>query len=314
MESLAGWYNATQFDLITNGGAGLLSAYQNSILKMLKEIYPEEEWKPWLFKKVPSLLFISLISEASHGYWKDQAVIQEIIQKIEKKYRIGDRSSWYRVSSSQLQSVGATTAIKKRGGLYRVLTEVYPDIQWDPSLLSSTTKRSEQRILFELVKELFPDRKVRYFTVIHLSQVLEEYYHPSLLFPRDVVNNRRRQMQLDVFVPSLNLAFEYHGFQHYQDHPRFGSAAKQQERDKVRCLPCILINNLDKTRSVLGLRNNTDNHQSRMAAVSFRAAETDTEPCATPRLCMAQILSRAKLLLSRLGNSYYPIQSCVTLL
>lgn len=63
--------------------------------------------------------------------------------------------------------------------------------------------------------------------------MLEEYYHPQLEFSENIVSNNRKQMQLDVFVPSLKLAFEYHGKQHYEDHPIFGSFSDQQVRDRV---------------------------------------------------------------------------------
>jgi hypothetical protein len=42
-------------------------------------------------------------------------------------------------------------------------------------------------------------------------EVFEDYQHTDLTFPKS-----KFSMQLDVFVPDLNLAFEYNGRQHYQ--------------------------------------------------------------------------------------------------
>ncbi len=39
-------------------------------------------------------------------------------------------------------------------------------------------------------------------------------------------------MELDIFVPALNLVIEYQGQQHYDWHFIFGNPSKQQSRDE----------------------------------------------------------------------------------
>lgn len=45
-------------------------------------------------------------------------------------------------------------------------------------------------------------------------------------------------MQLDIYIPSLKLAFEYHGEQHYLPVHYYGSASYRAELDQEKRLAC----------------------------------------------------------------------------
>ena len=45
-------------------------------------------------------------------------------------------------------------------------------------------------------------------------------------------------MELDVFVPSLNLAFEYQGEQHFDENPLFGPSDAVKRRDQQKMEAC----------------------------------------------------------------------------
>jgi len=49
-------------------------------------------------------------------------------------------------------------------------------------------------------------------------------------------------MTFDIYVPGLNLIFEYQGHQHYQDHYMFGDVKSLRERDEQRRVACIYHN------------------------------------------------------------------------
>ncbi len=68
-----------------------------------------------------------------------------------------------------------------------------------------------------MLQEIFPDQGT-YLVIIDSTEIKEDFNHPSLLF-----TNSNRPMQLDVFLPSLAMAFEYQGAQHFRDLFFFGS-------------------------------------------------------------------------------------------
>jgi len=133
----------------------------------------------------------------------------------------------YRVSTSQLEKLGVLHAIKKAGGLLHILQKYIPDHCWDQKLISEKfTKKSQQKQLFDMVRKIFADK-----------DVFEEYYHPGIRF-----STSRRKVQLDVFIPSLSLAFEFQGEYHYHDHDVFGKLAHQKRRDEEKRVACERVN------------------------------------------------------------------------
>jgi len=63
--------------------------------------------------------------------------------------------------------------------------------------------------------------------------VIANYKHPKLVYA-----DSGREMELDVFIPALNLAFEYQGEQHYFPHYLYGPPEEQQRRDKEKREAC----------------------------------------------------------------------------
>jgi len=49
-------------------------------------------------------------------------------------------------------------------------------------------------------------------------------------------------MVFDIYIPSLNLIFEYHGYQHYSSHCMFGDVTSRQERDNQKRAACNFLN------------------------------------------------------------------------
>lgn len=53
MKDLQGWYSISRNDIIENGGAPLLSLYDDSLIKLITTLYPNYNWQIWRFERVP---------------------------------------------------------------------------------------------------------------------------------------------------------------------------------------------------------------------------------------------------------------------
>ena len=91
-----------------------------------------------------------------------------------------------------------------------------------PKLSKMRFVSAPQRHLYKLLEELF-----------HRDQILLDHYHKELRY-----DGTKAPVQLDIFIPSLNLAFEYQGEQHYSTHYLYGSPSIQQQRDQEKEMKC----------------------------------------------------------------------------
>lgn len=86
---------------------------------MLREVYPEHEWLPWKFKKVPS------------NIGRDPLVVRQTLKYIESEKKLTQPQQWYDVSQTQLKQLGVLYLIQQMGGLYHVLKQSQGDFPWE---------------------------------------------------------------------------------------------------------------------------------------------------------------------------------------
>ncbi len=95
------WYNITASDVTSkSGGTSLLNRYEGSLLKTLQSLYPDYEWYPWLFAKIPKT------------YWSDVKNVKKYIEWLAIKLGMEKLDEWYNVSFAQIESTG--------GNIYRL--------------------------------------------------------------------------------------------------------------------------------------------------------------------------------------------------
>eukprot|EP01124_Arcella_intermedia_P001376 TRINITY_DN10741_c1_g6_i1.p1 TRINITY_DN10741_c1_g6~~TRINITY_DN10741_c1_g6_i1.p1 ORF type:complete len:432 (+),score=112.01 TRINITY_DN10741_c1_g6_i1:52-1347(+) len=137
---------------------------------------------------------------------------------------VEDPKEWYRISRAQIGQLGGGYLFKVFGGLGRALGVVNPEVDWDQDKISDRTKKASQRWLRVILGQIVPVG----------TPIFEDFQHPDLLW--DEGSNHK--MELDIWVPTFNLALEYQGEQHYYDLLFFGSFALSKERDLKKKSAC----------------------------------------------------------------------------
>jgi hypothetical protein len=138
-----------------------------------------------------------------------------------EQLNIKTMSDWYAVSHDHLSKLGGTRFLQKSGGLKKLLEKNFPDFQWDWNFFDSQVQISKycilklkanvgqtksQNFLQKTLQEIFPN----------VSDFHINFKHPEMFFP-----DSKMSMELDIYIPSLKIAFEYQGSQHYQYHAGF---------------------------------------------------------------------------------------------
>ena len=203
------WSIVTYQQVVEAGGGRILRQY-SSLYSALVHLYPEHEWHPGITRtRVPN------------HHWNDIDNVKSFIYELKEKLHIKHDSEWLRVSIEQITKAGGSSLIAKYKSLYHILKLVYPEIKWNKKDFQNRNKRAAQRWMFVQVKKLFPG-----------CEVIEEYLHEELS------RISGRAIELDTYIPSKKLAFEFQGQHHYIDSPSLGSLDLYEERDAEKVSLC----------------------------------------------------------------------------
>jgi len=213
------WYNVKISELKVRGHAsGLLKAYNGSLAKALRALYPEHNWQEWRFRKVPQ------------HFWDNKQNILRYMKWVSDEIGVVSMRDWYSLSNKQFIHLGGSRLLMKYGGLIPLLSHLFPHCsnasQFYPlqKMRSSHMKNSlplagkAQRHLWNIVQRLFP-----------MDSVLLNFIHPQMAYPESFI-----KMEFDLFIPSLSLVFEYQGEQHFYWNLRSGKPQSQQSRDNIK--------------------------------------------------------------------------------
>jgi hypothetical protein len=219
------WYLITKEQILENGGAGILSKHNNSPSEMVMSVYNQHQWElsKFLFKKGNS---------DDHCDTSENRIL--MIKYLAKQLHIIDLEDWYRVSLAQINQFQKHMPVFGTHSLERLLVETYPEHCWHLTKFQFKAEKAAQRWLKVIVGRLFP-HSGRYFESVNNFRIElhENYRHERLRFART-----ESPMELDIFLPSERLAFEYHGEQHYHDIKVFGNHWDRMQRDKEKRSAC----------------------------------------------------------------------------
>lgn len=211
IKNLNDWYQICGKVLIKNYNAGsLFQLYDNGYLGFLKEMEPDYNWMYWLFIRVP------------YGFWDERENRILYIKWLEKELKIKTPDDWYDISREEASLHKASTLLAYYGNCVgNMILELIPEYNLDKNKFKKLGKG--QFFLFNIIQELFPNEIIEY-----------NKKHP------EIISNKGRKLELDIFLPNIKIAFEYQGIQHYKenyfaDQKKFN---RQQENDKLKKIKC----------------------------------------------------------------------------
>ena len=208
LKSIGDFKSITRKEIKQNGGKSILQFYRN-LYSLFSTLYPSSFcYSNW--NSHPSFysddinnindnendinnnnLFNNL--DYSRDFWNDikPKTKKEKFLKLINKYQIRKKEDWYRF--------GAIPPKK----LISQLKTHFPNEKWSIYQFTKKSKKSKQRNLFLILSSIFP----------HFL-MLENYRHPFL-----ASSITKSILELDLYFPSLQLAIEYQGEQHFDDFP-----------------------------------------------------------------------------------------------
>ena len=202
LQSPNDWNGISIQNIKENGGIGLLNHFSLYDLKCFA--CPEGKE---IFSYHPN-------KRKSSEYWENEENVQNFLCKLKEKFNLQTMDDWNRISIPQIQSIGGSGLLLKysKDELINKQFENYSG-----QILKFKSNRASQRWLFLQIKKLFPG-----------EEIIEDYFHSELS------RKTGYPVQFDVFLLSRNIAFEYHGKQHYEDVPAFSQFEMRKYRDSEK--------------------------------------------------------------------------------
>ena len=267
LKSFDDWAKLSSYKIIKNGGKKIINYYKRNLSLALTIIYPNFPWsltfinysQRYFKSKENQRLFMDLLYQKlelksiddwsnialstfvrnrgvaliklynfdlklllSSIYpehpWKFQSNFSEIsnfkihsillrLNKLREEYQIREKKDWYRLPTEidQLH-------------LLETLNLIYPNESWDKNFIFVRSKKSIQRLLFAQLSKIYSS-----------YLIFENYDHPLIYSSSDLL------LEYDLFIPSLNMAMEYQGEQHFDDLPMAYAAVETiQFRDRLK--------------------------------------------------------------------------------
>lgn len=225
------WYLVKQKDFIAKGGASVLNHYGGSVAKAVMNVLKDEhQWIPWKFRTIPK------------NYWKEKQHVNNYFDWLGKEMNIINPKEWSNISRIVILKTGGNSLLKKYGGWINLYfsqfksQEFLPNFSIPTPYFHSNTSPYENKVKWSKSQWFLLKTLQLYFSSLSPNKkvdILVNYSHPKLKYPTG------QPMELDIYIPDYNIAFEYQGEHHYLDFYLFSSDSDIiQRRDLLKSLSC----------------------------------------------------------------------------
>ena len=186
IQRLDDWYRISQKEIFRTEAFHVLKLNGGSLIRSLKEVYPEHNWIPWRFK-----------NGVHHGFWKIKENRTMFFSWLEKELKIEKPEDWYQVDRSKFREMGGKGLLNKYygGSLIRCLKDAHPEYDWLPWKFKNGVNRGfwkdadNQRKAMDWAGKELKVEKIEDWYQVKISQVaklvgktfLFEIYHESLI-------------------------------------------------------------------------------------------------------------------------------------
>jgi len=177
------WYQVSQRQFRAHGGDSMLQLFYNSSpIKAVMDFLPDYDWEEWQFTKAPI------------DFWSDEKKRRRYFAWLAKKQGFSKPEDWYQVTAQDFQGNGGRMLLIHYGGVSQCVMANIP-FAWQQEEFAREKKM--QKRLYRIVKEYHAD-------------AVFDYKHPDLRF-----RGSGRKMEIDVWIPSLQIGFEYQDESHF---------------------------------------------------------------------------------------------------
>jgi len=120
------WYGITSSSIKDKRIKGLLrERYGGSLKRALQDLFPEQDWKSWLFERVPT------------SFWSEKLHQREYFDWLATEFQLRSFSDWYRIKVADVLKRGGRGVLKYHdNSLMNSLKSIYPEYNWHLWLFS----------------------------------------------------------------------------------------------------------------------------------------------------------------------------------
>lgn len=124
------WYKLSSKLMKANYGTSLLgNIWHGAARKAAYFLFPDYDWKPWLFNQVPA------------NWWKKAENRKEYLQWLGEKLGYSEPVDWYKAKKATFANNNGSGFLKEFDGYQDAVMQSFPDFDWNPQLFTAKKNR-----------------------------------------------------------------------------------------------------------------------------------------------------------------------------